>query len=250
MANPKPAQWSDLMSGYMPSSSSLFPGYDSPKDWRCAYAFLLDCCWTWDDETQLVSRIPDMPHIKLAAQVWHESVQDGAPLVIEKSRRLLMSWVMRGLRLWQMGQNTCTGVLCGLNYAKAANHVWRFEHLYKELRSRKPEMGLAPCTALGGRGERQRDTVSLPNQSVVSTLNQESESFVGEGYTFVDIEEFSRYARPASFYSQARLVTGGRADVVGGQVTVITNADPNLEWRRIKRVTEWDWRFTEGFAVA
>jgi hypothetical protein len=147
-----------------------------------------------------------------------------------------MSWVNRGLELWSLGCSRGKLVICGLNYTKSAEHVWRLAWLYRELIKHRPDFGLAPATERGGNfGAQEIEQVILPNASLAENLNQEGMSFQGSGYSGVVMEEFSQFRRPSYMYSQARRVTEGRPGRPGGFVVAITNAWPGSEWRDLKR---------------
>jgi hypothetical protein len=184
-----------------------------------------------------VELIPKEEHIWIIVHAWWHCRATGRPMIEEKSRRLIMSWVFRGLRLWSMGLRRETGVVCGLTYPKAAEHVWRFWWLHTQLCQRRPEFNLAPCIARDGNvGAFDVGSVRFPNGSMVSTMNQAGQSFQGSGYSWVDMEEFSLYMRPEYMYGQALRVTEGGAESIGGQVTIITNASPNKAWQNVKRL--------------
>lgn len=228
-------------------SHVLWPERYASFDAESARLFLTECCWTDDDETGEVALIPDLPFVRVLCEAYVETKRAGKPLVIEKSRRLLVSWIVRGLRLWSMGLRRETGVICGLTYPRAAEHVWRVAWLYKQLADRRPSMGLPRLkegenTKGGPMLGKKLDVVILPNGSMVSSLNQEGESFQGSGYTWVDMEEASLYDDFGSMWSQAHTVTSGRADVPGGHIIVITNANgANAAWKERKAVKRVYW---------
>lgn len=211
----------------------MWKGY--PAGPEGAYKFLTECCWTYNEADQSVELIPKMDYIEWVVREWWEGKDLGQAVIIEKSRRLIMSWVLRGLELHMMGLGRTKGVIAGLNYPKAAEHVWRIWWLYEQLRTKRYDMKLDPGEKWGGNpGRMQLDTVMLPNGSTVEKLNQEGESFQGAGFGFVTMEEFSLYKDPEYMMGQAQFVTQGKAGGRGGHVTIVTNASPNAEWRGIK----------------
>lgn len=214
---------------------------------ECAYRFLTECCFTDDEETGEIALIPALPFVKTVCEAFIYTRATGKPLIIEKSRRLLVSWIIRGLRLWTMGLRRESGVVCGLTYPKAAEHVWRIAWLYQQLADRKPSFKLQRLkegdnTKGGSMLGKKIDTVILPNGSIATKLNQEGESFQGSGYSWVDMEEASLYTDFAGMWGQADTVTSGRADVVGGHICLITNANgANESWKQRKQAKRVFW---------
>lgn len=200
-----------------------------------SFKFLTECCWTYNEADASIELIPPLDYIRWVCEEFWKAHEAGQAFIIEKSRRLIMSWVMRGLELHIMGLGRSRGVLAGLNYPKAAEHVWRYYHLYETMRAMRPDMRLDKCESRGGNPATQMlDMVVLPNGSLVQKLNQDGESFQGSGFTFVSMEEFSLYKEPEYMFGQAKFVTQGKAGGNGGMIIVITNASPNPQWKEIK----------------
>ncbi len=207
---------------------------DSPE---ALVRFLTERCITWDDETKAESVIPNLPHVSCIAYNWWRTRKEGTPLVIEKSRRLIVSWLLRGCELWSMGLSKETRCLAGLTYPKAAEHVWRIAFMYRKMLERFPEHKLLPCEVRGGNFlAMQTETVILPNGSICFGLNQAKDTFQGSGYSGITMEELSLFDSPTAFFGQARTITKGRADAVGGHVVAVTNASPSEDWRSLKEL--------------
>jgi len=227
--------------GVLSTGGPLWPKEYLPNAWRtnsdCAYRFLTECCWSFNEADQgSIALIPDLEYIKWFCERWCENRSNGGVLICEKSRRLIMSWVCRGLELWAMGLKPQKFVICGLNYARSAEHVWRIAFLYNQLRERRPEFNLPPCTTRGGNMAAQLIVQTiLPNGSITQCLNQMGQSFQGSGYSGVTMEEFSQYKNPSYMYSQARRVTEGKPGKPGGFVVAITNAFPGDDWKQLKK---------------
>ena len=223
-------------SRYVPDESDIVRAGHPHPGLEPALRFVTECCWTYNEADGSTELIPDMAYIRWFAHEWLCNRSDGGVLICEKSRRLIMSWVCRALELWSLGLRREKIVICGLNYTKSAEHVWRIAWLYRELAKRRPELGLRGCDTRGGNfGAQEIEQVILPNGSLVENLNQMGQSFQGSGYSGVVMEEFSQYAHPSYMYSQARRVTEGKPGSPGGYVVAITNAWPSLEWKEIKR---------------
>jgi hypothetical protein len=201
-----------------------------------AKRFLHECCWTYNEADGSVELIPQEEYIDWFVDHWFQNRANGEILICEKSRRLIMSWVNRGLELWAMGLKQSKFVICGLTYPKSAEHVWRIASLSRQLEKRKP-FGYRPIDHErdGNFGEQELGVVMLPNGSLVTTMNQQGGQFQGSGYTGVVMEEFSQYRNPSYMYSQARRVTEGKPGKPGGFVVVITNAWPGKDWQELKK---------------
>jgi hypothetical protein len=204
------------------------------------YLFVTECCWTYNEADGPFELIPDKEYIRLLVFEWWAARAEGRTLIVEKSRRLIASWIFRACQLWALGLKRGKHIIVGLTYGKAAEHVWRIWHLWEQICVSLRWFGDDPkklwgANHWGGDPEAQSlDVVLLPNGSLISKINQEKDTFQGSGYSQVDLEEFSLYHRPASILSQARFVTQGKPGEVGGFIVVITNAAPNLEWHDCK----------------
>lgn len=204
---------------------------DSPESlWR----FVTECCWTFNEADRSVELIPAHDFLKFLTEEWWTSRSKGTELIIQKSRRLVVSWCIRACELWSMGMRRERGVIAGLTYPKAAEHVWRHAFLLRELRKRRPDIRIDHEERGGNFGTGQLDQVLLNNGSLVETLNQEGESFQGSGYSWVCMEEFCLYKNLSYMRSQAKLVTQGKPGHPGGFVTSISNASTSREWKEIK----------------
>jgi hypothetical protein len=189
---------------------------------------------TWNEAEGAVQPFPEKPYLRELACEWVNCRHQGRPLIVEKCRRMVVSWLFRALELHAMGLGRTDLQIAGIDYEAAAKHVWRLRHLYEDLRSRRPEWNLPASHSLKAKGERQLEQFDLANGSLCTMLNQESSSIQGEGVSIVCLEELSRYRYPASMWAQARIVTKGSPGSLGGFVVAVCNAYPNEEWTRIK----------------
>lgn len=62
------------------------------------WLFVKECCWTMDEADEgKVKRFPDKPYLQYVCEVWlRESL-----LAIPKTRRMMLSWIMLALHLWE-----------------------------------------------------------------------------------------------------------------------------------------------------
>jgi hypothetical protein len=203
------------------------------------FQFLTECCWTYNEADREVDLIPATEYIRTVAHEWHEARAQSRTLIIEKSRRMLISWVLRGCELWSLGLRQEKGLVAGLDYSKAGEHVWRIWWLYDQLVRNRPELELPKATPRDGNvAAQQLGQVLLANGSLAETLNQDGLAFQGSGYGWVTMEEFSRYRNCDYMFAQAVRVTQGKAanasKTRGGNVVIVTNASPNKAWQQIK----------------
>lgn len=221
--------------GLRPPNEPLWPDPYAEDSIDALHNFLFDLVWTWNEAENDCQQMPDLPHIEWASWRWFETRRTGTPLIIEKSRRLVMSWCMTACELWSMGLRRESRVVCGLNYPKAAEHVWRTWFVYDQMRARCPDLKLPPVKSFGSLAKMELDAVSLANSSLITNLNQEGESFQGSGYTGVRMEEFSLYKNPSYMWGQAKIVCQASAGEKGGHRVVVTNASPNIDWQEVKK---------------
>jgi hypothetical protein len=204
---------------------------DTPE---AAYRFLTECCWTDNDADQVIELIPTKAYVRAVVQLWHAAYSSRTPMILEKSRRMVMSWVYRGLELWACGMKRSNWLVCDQDYAQSAKHVWRYHFMLEQMRMRRPELQVPAFQSRGSLSAHQLDMVILANGSTLSNANQEAGDLQGEGKTGITLEEFSRYRYPGRFWSQARFLTQGKAESRGGWVNAITNASANEEYRELK----------------
>jgi len=205
------------------------------------YRFLTTHCFTFNEANSVTEVLPDKEYIQWYCHIWRENAVGGEAIIIQKSRRLIMSWVETALELFLMGAMPSSGVVCGLNYSKASEHVWRFYHYASEMVKRFP--GLLPegsdpskWTRGGNVATKKIDSFMLPNGSIVNGLNQEGQSFQGSGYTFVRTEELSQYRYVNYFFAQSKIVCQGKPGERGGFRVHVTNAYPNVEYKLLKEI--------------
>ena len=212
------------------------PLWPSPFDEdtaESAYQFVLGL-HTWNEAEKAIQPFPDKPYLRELAEEWHSEKALGGTLIVEKCRRMVVSWLFRGLELHQMGLARGDQMLGGENYESAAKHVWRLEHYYTDLATRKPKWHLPPSKVGRYDGDRKLRTFTLTNGSTCTAVNGESASLQGDGVAIITMEEFSRYRYCGSMLAQAKIITKGSPGHPGGFVVAICNASVNEEWHRIK----------------
>jgi hypothetical protein len=212
----------------------MWPNQYAVKNPETAFRFLTTRCWTWNEAEGTIELIPEKEHIEAYCHLWCASQRNGTQLIVEKSRRMVVSWVDRALMLWSMGLRPEDRVLVHQTYDDAAKHVWRIYWLYEQLRNRNPDWTLPESKTYGRLAARQVSTLILPNGSRCDYATQDASKLQGEGKAGVTIEELALYSRPDILLSQAQMLVQGKPGSVGGHVVAITNASPNRYWQEIK----------------
>lgn len=201
---------------------------------EAATAFVLNCR-TWNEANQSVEKIPDMPYIRLCVALWFKCFETGRMFLMEKCRRMVLTWVMCALDLWIMGLKRSEGAIVGTKYDKSTGFVWRLQFMYRDLQKRYPEWRLGKDESIRFKGVKKLGQVSLPNGSVCFAWNQDPETFRSDGLTFCHLEELSTWKDCNSAVAQAQIVTKGKPGERGGFVYAINNASPNFAWKELKR---------------
>ena len=215
-------------------STSLWPApYDTPES---AVDFVLKELRTWNEAEQQVQPFPDLDYLRETASEWVECKTKARALMIEKCRRMVISWLLRGLELHSMGLSRSDQLLSGADFDSASKHVWRLSHLYDDLRQRRPEWKLPAAKRIRDTGERKLVQFSLANGSLCERTNDDPDQVRGEGKSIITFEELSIFRRPRSCWAQAMILTQGAAGQMGGFVVGVCNASANPEWRALKEL--------------
>lgn len=213
---------------------SLWPDKYSEPTGESAFKFLTECWWTEEETSGRNDLVPQEEYVEEFCHEWINSYNNRQAFLVEKSRRLLISWMCRGLETRELGIAKGNLIIVDQTYENAAEHLWRVHHGYSVLREKRPEFRLKPHRKLGAEDVHRIDDVVLPNGSLFTQGHQAAGAEQGKGKKIVVLEEISKYREPAAFWSQAKLLTMGPANDVGGWVVGIANASPNPDWQKIK----------------
>ena len=226
----------------------IWPARFATDSEECALAFVLNC-QTWDENAKKIRDFPDKQYLRQFIHDWYECRKARKSLIIQKCRRMVISWCCRCLELWQMGLERSNLMLGGDDYEAAAKHCWRLKHLYVNLQERFPEWKLPDHVQSVYKGE-WLSTFSLSNGSTTQIINAKSESIQGEGCAIATFEEFGLYDNPASVIAQAKIVTmgdDGEGGSSAGFVCCITNAQIAPKWKAFKAIKEGEEPLVEVF---
>lgn len=202
--------------------SCLWPKEFSELTGETAYEFVRHC-QTWDEAGRQVRNFPDRDYLEWISHEWVQCRKIGQPLVIEKSRRLVTSWVLRALELFDGGIQRGNQLITHTKRDDAAGHVWRIFFLYDNLRTRFPSWELPPCVTYGNPITETLDQVILANQTTVGQYFEKPTGLQGKGYSIITMEEFSVYRHPAGMYDQATRLVESPPGMPNGLVVGVTN---------------------------
>lgn len=223
-----------LMENTRPTSGPLWPDEYREQSAEAAYHWLTEC-WVTDNEAdQLQELVPSKSFVREFSREWFESFRDRRPMIVEKSRRLMVSWICMGLETWQLGLSRGSSMIIDQTEDNAKEHLWRAHFALSELEQRRPDMKLSGHEFRGSGLMYQISHLVLPNGSVMTVGHQNAGAAQGKGKTIIRLEEISKYRNPSAFWGQALIVTQGKGDGAGGWVYGIANSSPHEDWRNIK----------------
>jgi hypothetical protein len=199
-----------------------------------AFRWLTECWWTLDEAAMRVALVPQKEYIECFCYEWVTSFALRQPLIIEKSRRLVISWACRGLETWVCGLNRAEWLIVDQTHTNAAEHLWRCHFGLQELRQRRPKLNIPAYETRGAVLTKEPTHVILANGSILSQIHQDAGTSQGKGKTGITLEEISKYGSPSAFWNQAKIVTQGPPGELGGWLCGIANADPDPDWHAIK----------------
>ncbi len=215
-------------------SGCIWPAPYHEDSAEAAFRFLTECWWTDNEADQSIELIPAKAFVWEFVKEWHGARGRRQPFIIEKVRRMMISWICRGLETWAMGLSRGSWIIIDQNHANAAEHLWRIDFALNQLYERRPELKLRRHKVRGAVLIKQPTHLLLANGSQISQAHQEAGAAQGKGKTGVTLEEISKYAAPSAFWGQALIVTQGKGGAPGGWVCAIANASPKADWRAIK----------------
>ena len=203
---------------------------DTPE---AAYRFLTEAWWTLNEADQSIALVPKKEYIEEFVHEWHGAFSRRQPLIVEKSRRLLISWLCRGLETHQCGLRRTEVHIIDQTHENSAEHLSRIHFSLKQIEQRLPAWHIKH-EHRGGELVKLVTHVMLPNGSLITQGHQEAGADQGKGKTIISLEEGSKYRSCSAFYAQACLLTMGKGDGSGGWVNLICNASPNPDYHSVK----------------
>jgi hypothetical protein len=215
--------------------SLWLPEYQTIDAETC-YRFIVENIRTFEQASGRDLPIPDKDYLKRLCEEWFRAYEDGEPIHIVKSRRLIVSWFCSAIELFVAGNRR--GRFCiaartyeGLNGSQ--QFVYRVWYLYDQLCRHNPHWGLKALTKDDYTGNPSKEYLSkvvFPNGSTFEAINANEGSFQGGGVTCARIEELSQFDNVPQIWGQALFVTQGIPGEKGGMAYSISNASANADY--------------------
>ena len=217
------------------SSGQIWADRYMSDDADTAFRFLTECWWTDNDaDGGLIELIPKKEYVGYFCQEWTDAYNARIPLITEKSRRMIISLISRGLETWTMGKKRGSWLIVDQTHENSAEHLYHAHFSLTQLKERRPEVLTGTFDVRGAIAIKQPTHILFSNGSIISQSHQEAGSAQGKGKTGTTLEEISKYRYPSSFWAQSLIVTQGKGGSQGGWVNGICNSSPNDDWRQIK----------------
>ncbi|MBX3117859.1 MAG: hypothetical protein KF784_02255 [Fimbriimonadaceae bacterium] len=223
----------EAAAGELEKPICLWPEPYCEPCFESAWGFLCEL-QTWNEAAGEEQDFPQFDYLREFAREWWDACEAGRMLVVEKSRRMVVTWADRGLTLYRLGLRRTDWLLAGEDFEKAAAHVWRLRHYYENLQRRRPEWGLPDCFSLRYEGSRYLKQFGLTNGSICKAINSDPEGVRGDGVAGVTFEEASSYRELCSMVAQAKIITRNAAGQRNGFVCLIANASLSPDWQTVK----------------
>lgn len=214
----------------------LWPAPYCDDCYESALAFVYQCR-SYNEANKRVESFSEKAYIAWVVWHWYETRKNGQPIIIWKSRRLGVSWILRMLELWDAGlamssTQVAAPVYEGVGGSK--QFVWRVWWLYDKLQLSHPGWNL-PAPLPGGNPARQElDALILANGSKFKSVNLQRGSFQGSGTTRAVSEELPECSDPKAVFGQMGFVCQGMPGQPGGHVCAIGNTKAHTDWQELK----------------
>lgn len=213
----------------------------STDTWETAFRFITECVYTKDDADPEapVKLIPPKPYIAWLVYEWWKSKSEGVPILIEKSRRMIVSWLLAGLDVWDAGLRGGAFYVASQKYEDAAKLVWRRYFIYQELRKRFRNWNLPKATRSVWGSPYQIRKLLIEGAIFQPLTGSDPDSFRQEGATRVTLDEFAFYDQPEACFSSAKIMTTAPPPKVGGHLVGVTTVKVTPSYlRMIARCTK------------
>lgn len=197
--------------------------------------FLTDVVWTFDESEAIAKKLPMEKSymVDAIARPWYETMETGRPFLCIKSRRMVASWTLRAMELWDAGRRRTTQILCHKTYSEAAEHVWRYYFIYENIRKNNPSWRLPfrgrNHGAIGSLQQQQVSAFALTNGSLLKEANSDADNLQGVGVTRITFEELFKYKDPLGLFAQGKTICEGSATSKGGHLVAVTNSSSRTD---------------------
>ena len=225
------------------SANTLKPLWPAPYNeatYEARKRWVFEIAWTWHEQERVAMRFPPLEYLEFFIWHWHHTRAAGLPLVLHKSRRIILSWCARALELHDMGLSPGSQMLADSTFTKSSEHIWRYYFMYERIREQNPGWKLIEGTPYGSLPAKQLEKFVLPNGAIFDSINSDSGSIQGSGVSGVTLEELSGYRYMESMWSQANFVT--QSEKKSGHVVALANTAYKKAWNDMIEEDEADTR--------
>lgn len=238
------AEWGEeleRLTATSPSVESLWPEEYSSYDGKTCFRFVTEVCYTLD-ETFMPARvalIPPLDYIKVVCYQAVECRKRGVTQAIIKSRRMVLSWLIAAIDLWEAGLGGYGNyIVASRNLEMSAELLWRTFFMYNRIALMHPKWELERLEekvhCIRHKGAKSFRQVQLPNGSLFIALSgEEPDQFRQFAARRVRCEEIGTWPYPGYAYSNAAHMIQGSPGSVGGNITIVSTAYPG--WLREQR---------------
>ncbi len=203
------------------------------------FGFIFNCCYSVDeaDPVEKLKLIPDLPHTRLMIQ--RVLVDRVHPLLMPKSRRMIVTWTMTACEVWQAMMHEHQGIFVqSKKFEDSCELVNRHWEILKNLPSDifpvnqttddtiNFKCGIAIKRYRGGRGHTAK--IEFSNGSFIQALAEGKDQLRQYGASFVRQEEISFWDKQEESYDAAiECVTPPPGSPRGGQLVAVSTANPS-----------------------
>lgn len=201
---------------------------DNPETcWR----FILDLK-TWNEANESFEPFPAEKYLEDLVHEAYECRASGEPIIIEKARRLLVSYLFCAIELFWLGVKRRNHLISHLVNENAEKELWRIWQLHESYRAKYPNV--KPILTHGNVNAKKLERLMFPNGSTVERHYDDGSALRGTGVSYVRMEEASYYRHPSATYGQAKILLQGKPGEPGGLIVMINNSSPSKDWQSIK----------------
>lgn len=201
-----------------------------PDTWESCWA-TIKTLKTWNEANNRYEAFPQDYYLRDIVKHAYTTRERGGQFLIEKSRRLVVSYLWCAIEWYWLMMERRNHLLCHLTDPKAKGELWRIWQLHESYRETHPYV--PPIEFHGNVASKQLDRLMIPNGGLVEKHHADAGNLRGSGVTHVRLEELPDYRYPAEMYGQALILVQGKAGEPGGTTVCVGNAGPSKDWAEL-----------------
>lgn len=177
------------------------------------WQFIKDCCWTIDEADKKIKQFPDKEYLRYIVDTWLKY----DILLIPKTRRMMLTWVMLALHLWGAIFHPNAAVFVQSKKADDSDFLISDKRM-KFIYDRLPEWlkNAVSC-------EYKQYHLSFGNGSYVMAIGQGADQMRQYTASYVMLDEFAFWEQAAATWGALKPTIDG-----GGKVVLISSAGPGF----------------------